>query len=142
MKTIRHTGIVVSNMTQSLKFYRDLLKMKVVKNFKEQGNYINTILNLNKVKLWMIKLIADDGSMIELLEFSSSKAKKTNSSTINNVGCSHISITVDDIDKEYNYLKKNGVEFNSLPCISSDGYAKVAFCKDPDGFFIELVEVL
>ena len=36
----------------------------------------------------------------------------------------------------------NKIQFNSSPQISPDGYAKVVFCRAPEGTMIELVEVL
>jgi hypothetical protein len=46
------------------------------------------------------------------------------------------------LNAEYNRLKDEGVSFNSPPQLSPDGYAKVTFCRAPEGTFIELVEVL
>ena len=50
--------------------------------------------------------------------------------------------TVDNLDETYNRLVEAGVYFNSPPQLSPDGFAKVTFCKDPDGSLIELVEEL
>ena len=61
---------------------------------------------------------------------------------INNVGITHIAFEIDDLSDEYNRLKDEGVPFNSPPQLSLDGCAKVAFCRAPEGTFIELVEVL
>lgn len=142
MKAIRHTGIVVSDMERSLDFYRDLLGLKVVKDFREEGEYIDKISGLSGVKVWMIKLAADDGTMVELLKYMSHPQEVPDNPQICDIGCSHIAFTVDDVDREFIRLSEKGVKFNSHPCVSSDGYAKVAFCQDPDGVFIELVEVL
>lgn len=142
MKEIRHAGIVVSDMERSLKFYRDLLGLKVVKDFIEKGKYIDSILGLSGVQLRMVKLIADDGSMIELLHYPSHPNRPPLKTEIFDLGCSHIAFTVDSIDKEYERLMEKGVTFNCPPYVSPDGYAKVTFCHDPDGTSIELVEVL
>ncbi|MBI3088771.1 MAG: VOC family protein, partial [Candidatus Colwellbacteria bacterium] len=58
------------------------------------------------------------------------------------IGCTHVAFTVANLDKEYKRLTEAGIVFNSPPQLPPDGYAKVAFCKDPDGTLIELVEVL
>lgn len=142
MKEIRHTGIVVSNMEQSLKFYRDILCLKVVTDFTEEGEYIDSILGLSGVCLRMVKLTADDDSMVELLQYISHPNNPPIKTKIYDLGCSHVAFTVEDLDKEYERLLKNGVKFNYKPYVSPDGYAKVAFCHDPDGTSIELVEVL
>lgn len=139
---IRHTGIVVTDMEKALVFYRDLLGLKVAKDFKEEGDYIDSISGLSGVRVWMVKLTVDNGSMVELLQYLSHPREARDNPQICDIGCSHIAFTVDDIDKEYKRLSKNGVKFNCPPYISPDGYAKVTFCHDPDGTSIELVELL
>lgn len=142
MKEIRHTGIVVTDMDKALKFYRDLLGLKVVQDFTEQSEYIDKVLGLSGVNLRMVKLVADDDSMVELLYYISHPGEAPKKRQICDIGCSHIAFTVDNLDKEYNRLSQEGVRFNSPPQTSSDSYARVAFCRDPDGTSIELVEVL
>ncbi len=142
MKAVRHFGIVVSDMEKALVFYRDLLGLKVAKDFKEEGDYIDSISGLSSVRVRMVKLTADDGSMVELLQYLSHPRETHDNPQICDIGCSHIAFTVDDIDKEYGRLLERGVRFNCPPYISPDGYAKVTFCHDPDGTSIELVEVL
>ena len=49
-------------------------------------------------------------------------------------------LTVSDLDGLYARLTQNGVQFLSPPQLSVDGRARVAFCADPDGSMLELVE--
>ena len=142
IKGIRHTGIVVTDMEKALAFYRDLMGLRVVKDFSEEGDYIDSISGLSGVHLHMVKLVAEDGAMVELLHYPSHPGEAPVNPQVCNIGCSHVAFTVDDIDKEYARLLKSGVRFNCAPYVSPDGYAKVTFCCDPDGTYIELVEVL
>jgi len=141
MKAIRHIGVVVIDLDRALCFYKDLLGLKVVKDTNEPSDFIDSILSLKNTSLRTVKMKADDGNLIELLCFKSHLGKPKDRN-ITEIGCSHVAFTVDNIDELYNKLTKKGVVFNSSPRISPDSYAKVAFCKDPDGTFIELVEVL
>jgi hypothetical protein len=50
--------------------------------------------------------------------------------------------TVEDLEKTFEVLSKNGVHFNAPPQHSPDGYAKVTFCRGPENLFLELVEVI
>ena len=59
-----------------------------------------------------------------------------------NVGITHISITVENINSVYKKLLKNGVKFNTSPQISEDGKVIMTYCETPEGYFLELVEVL
>jgi len=138
---IRHTGIVVADLETSLHFYRDLLGFRVAKQMKEAGKYIDTVLSLRNVKVTTVKLSSPSGQMIELLKYHSHAAEQA-VREICEIGISHIAVTVDNLDGEYKRLKERGIPFNSSPQVSPDGYAKVAFCRAPEGTFIELVEVL
>jgi catechol 2,3-dioxygenase-like lactoylglutathione lyase family enzyme len=141
MKAIRHTGIVVKDMAKALHFYQDLLGFRKSKQMEESGIYIDTICGSRNVKVTTVKLAADDGNLIELLCFKSPPPGIKKRRELNDFGFSHVSFTVDDIDDEFKRLSKAGVKFNSLPQKSPDGYARVAFCRDSEGNYIELVEV-
>lgn len=138
---IRHTGIVVDDLEKSLNFYRDLLGFEVVKRADEGGPFIERILALEKASVTTVKMTSQDGQMIELLSYKKHATEKQER-RINDVGLSHVAFSVNDIDREYEKLRKHAVEFISEPAISPDGYAKVAFCRAPEGTFVELVEVL
>ena len=142
MKNIRHVGIVVSDIERSLKFYRDLLGLKTVLDFSEQGRYIDTLSDLTDVRLRMVKLIADDGSMIELLCYLSHPKRRPPGNKICEIGPTHVAFTVDDVDKIYAEWSAKGVRFNCPPQVAPDGKAKLTFCQDPDGTFLEIVELM
>ena len=143
VETVRHCGIVVSDMERSLSFYRDLLGLKVVRGMEESGEYIDNMLSLRDVRVSTVKMSAPDGpSLIELLEFHSHPAESPTKTKAYSVGPTHVAFTVDDLDATYRRLLDAGVRFNAPPQLSPDGYAKVTFCRDPDGTLLELVEPL
>jgi len=141
IKEIRHIGIVVNNMENSLKFYRDLLGLKIIRDMDEHGNYIDNMLSLDNVQVRTVKLSADIGNtLIELLDFKSHTDDEIRN--FYTIGASHVALTVDNLEDLYKHLTKNNVKFNAPPQKSPDGLVKVTFCKDPDGTPIELVEML
>jgi catechol 2,3-dioxygenase-like lactoylglutathione lyase family enzyme len=141
IKNIRHTGIVVNDLNASLHFYQDMLGFKVVKQMEESGRYIDNILALSNVKVTTVKMASPDGQLIELLYYSS-HVKEQKTREICDIGISHIALTVDDLNSYHNKLKNQGVQFNCPPQLSPDGYAKVTFCRAPEGTFVELVELV
>ncbi len=141
IKDIRHTGIVVVDLGMSLYFYRDLLRFRITKQLEEAGDYIDNISLLCNVKVTTVKMTSPSGQMIELLKYHSHPAEQK-MREICEIGVSHIAFTVDDLNFEYERLKGKGIQFNSSPQLSQDGYAKVTFCRAPEGTLIELVEVL
>ena len=141
IKDIRHTGIVVTNLEASLHFYRDLLGFQITKQMEEAGDYIDNISSLRNIKVTTVKMTSPTGQMIELLKYHSHPAEQR-TREICEIGISHIAFTVDNLDIEYKRLKDKEIKFNSPPQLSPDGYAKVTFCRAPEGTLIELVEVL
>ena len=144
MISIRHIGIVVEDIEKSLSFYRDLLGFEVAKDMFEEGGEIDVFLGMENVYVRTVKLKDSNGMMIELLKFYSHRkdASSNADNQLVNIGCSHFALTVDNLDELYQKLKEKSIYFLSEPQTSSDNSVKVAFCKDPEGTFIEIVEVL
>ena len=138
---IRHTGIVVANMDESKRFYRDLLGFTIQKQMLETGEYISAVLHAAGTEVKTVKMSAPDGQLIALLEFVSSK-NKPRPRAIHDVGISHVAFTVRNLDEEHKRLQNAGISFLSAPQASPDGYAKVVFCRAPERTYVELVEVL
>jgi catechol 2,3-dioxygenase-like lactoylglutathione lyase family enzyme len=141
---IRHAGITVQNLDECLSFFVDLLGFEVMKKMDESGSYIDAMHNLNDVKVTTVKIKAPDGNLIELLKFNSHKVECEESwnGKIYSTGLTHLAFTVEDLEKTFEVLSKNGVHFNAPPQHSPDGYAKVTFCRGPENLFLELVEVI
>ena len=141
IKDIRHTGIVVVDLRSSLYFYRDLLGFRIEKEKQEKSEFIDKILGLSGAEITTVKMVSPHGQMIELLKYHT-HSEKQKPRKIYEIGISHLAFTVDDLDMKYERLKDKGIKFISSPRLSPDKYAKVAFCRAPEGTFIELVEVL
>ena len=141
MISVRHVGVVVNDVEKSLLFYRDLLGFSIVNDQLETGKSIETFLGLSNAKVRTIKMKSDSGAMIELLNFINPMGYGK-PLELYNFGCTHFALTVDNLDLLYNLLINNGIRFVNPPSLSENGLAKVAFCKDPEGTFIELVEEL
>ena len=137
----RHAGIIVKNMEKSLEFYKDFLGLQVIQDFEDDSEYINKITGLINCKAHFIKLKMLDGTVLELLEYPTHRTKPHDISIIN-VGIAHIALRVSSTQKSYEFLSKNGVRVLSDPVLSSEGFAKVFFCLDPDGVRVELVEMI
>ena len=138
MLNIRHTGIVVTDMQKSIGFYESL-GFEIKKDMIESGPYFDSLLSIDGGEVNTVKMRLRDGGMVELLHFKNHREEPTPSS-LTNIGCTHFAMTVDNLEETYNNLVISGVEFVSEPQFSPDGFARVVFCKDPDGTFIELVE--
>ena len=141
IKDVRHVGIVVSDMDASLKFYKELLGLKIKSLVDEEGEFLDNMLAHKNVKNKVAKLFTGNGNaLVELIDSKSFANKKDRN--FFTIGASHFAFTVDNLQETYEYLLKNNIKFTAPPQLTPDGYAKVTFCEDPDGTPIELVEVL
>lgn len=140
MKQIRHTGIYVDNLENMKSFYCNMFDLKVAVHDIEKSNYIDTILGLENTEIELYKLTAEDGSMIELLHRKETEKSNRNDKYVWETGCMHLAFTVKDADRTYQYMKENGYECVSKPCIAPSGTAKVFFARDLEGNFLEIVE--
>ena len=140
---VRHSGIVVRDMERSRNFYVHLLGLKEAPINDESGAFIETILGVPGVRVRTCKMPGTDGgtTLLELLQFTS-HLHEISERFIYSVGPTHVAFTVNDLDELHARLTVEGVEFISDPKVSPDGNAKVAFCYDPDGTPIELVQML
>ena len=138
----RHTGIVVQNMETCLHFWKDIMGLKVVADFWEEGSFIDTIQHLNGVKLHMIKLAGPDGVLIELLKDDSHPTPSPESNKLCDRGIRHIAFTVANVDESWRNLCENGYETLSEPVTSPDGKARLFFVRDPEGNLLEIVQIL
>ena len=139
IQMIRHVGVVVEDVEKELLFFRDLLGFEVYWDKIEHGVFIETILKIPSVRVRTIKMRSKNGCALELLRYDTSFSSEKK---ICQTGFTHIAITVLDLDQTYRFLKEKNIEFLSEPKISPDKKAKVAFCRDPEGNFLELVEEL
>lgn len=134
--SIRHVGIVVSDLESSLRFYADLLGLKIVKKEFETGNYLEKMLGIPHVAVTTVKF--EEG--LELLHYTRPSRIPNNRKAINQIGLSHIALTVQNLPDLFNRLHDSGILFQSEPINS--GKVRVCFCFDPDYNPIELVEEL
>ena len=139
MVKLRHVGLAVTDMDRSLKLYQEIFDLEVVWDQIESGKFIDRLSDITDVRVRTVKLKDIAGGMIELLQYLS-HPESAFSDPINRIGCSHIAITVDNIDSMYDTLTEFGCIFHYKPQLSDDGNAKVAFCRADDGILIEVVE--
>jgi catechol 2,3-dioxygenase-like lactoylglutathione lyase family enzyme len=137
---IRHTGLVVRDLKRSIRFYESL-GLKVWRQEEESGAYIDTVVGIPGVRIEWAKMKCPNEAMIELLQYHSHPDKQILINTPSNkVGCSHIAFTVDDVEKLCVQINRLGGSILNPPALAPNGLVKVAYCHDPDGILIEVVE--
>ena len=140
IKAVRHTGIVVDDLDKMSNFYRALGFIQFSQDL-ENGDFIDQVTGLKDTNLEWVKLKAPDGSLLELLKYHShSKHLIQLKANANDLGCSHIAYTVDDIEIACRQIIEAGGSIENIPATSNNGRVKVAYCYDPEGVIMEIVE--
>ena len=140
IKNTRHTGLVVKDISNSIKFYESL-GLKVWRREIESGDFISKVVGLDDAIIETAKLKLPDDSLLELLEYKSHPSEMPEYIySSNKHGCSHIAFTVEDIDATANTIIKIGGSIVNPPSLSPNGMVKVMYCHDVDGILIEIVE--
>ncbi len=129
MFLIRHFGWNVINLEKSVEFYEKLGLQLIYRQDEEWGKYYPT--------MRIAKMKDPNGSILEFIELKREHFRKYKYSYE-----SHICFTVDDLDHTEKELTKIGIGFVVSPRLSPDKSVKVGFCLDPNGYRVELVEVL
>ncbi len=144
LKMIHHHGFTVSDLEQSLKFYRDALGLEVVRisERKDLPSY-DTILGFDDVHLNVAILTHPvNDFVLELFEYINPPSTKRE---LNNyfVGASHVAFEVEDIDGMYESLKAAGFTSINPPVdVMRDGVVvcRAMYALDPDGISVEMFE--
>lgn len=122
---ILHTMLRVGDLERSIAFYTDILGMRLLrrKDFPS-GRFTLAFLSYGP---------EDEQAALELTH-----NWDTNSYEVG-TGYGHIAIAVDDVYKMCDQIKEAGGEVTREAGPMKHGSTVLAFCKDPDGYLIELL---
>jgi glyoxylase I family protein len=140
---IHHTCIIVSDMAQSLKFYRDILGMKEEVDITYDADPVMMDLPDTKPKQHLVLLSA--GNMhVELIQYIEPKGRPNDRRTCDN-GTMHLCFRVHDIKDVYEDLKAKGVKFHRTPDLIGDdadglSHHGYVYFRGPDNEVLELIQ--
>jgi lactoylglutathione lyase len=119
-----HTCINVTNMERSLKFYSEVLglQLRSRREIKETNAEIAHM------------TVPEGGGELELTWWRDKKEYSEGDQL------DHIAFAVEDMDAAMSGFKRKGVVIAREPYKLSGGRSRIAFIKDPDGSWIELIE--
>lgn len=139
---IRHTGLVVEDIDRMKNFYIKI-GFKVFKELIEEGDFISKVTGYKDVKIKTIKMTCQNESKIELIKYYNPSSKKIkNNYEPNKLGCSHVAMTVKNANDTCKIITENGGTIINEPSKNNDHTVKVAYCYDPEGILLEIVEEL
>jgi catechol 2,3-dioxygenase-like lactoylglutathione lyase family enzyme len=146
MRSVSHIAVGVRDMERSLRFYRDLLGLKVTLDTMENiGGMKALFANPQKGKRRAVYLRFEDGPHASFLVLSQNPEASGDPIKLDQVGVHHFSFWVDDLCERVERLKTAGVPI-LVPPYESDSIAygeppgkKVltSLFQDPDGIIVQ-----
>jgi len=138
--TFHHVCFTVSNIQRSIKFYQDILGLKLKEGPRDvggKGSATSIYTGLPDAHLRVALLQLYQGASLELIQYLSPQGVKTVDTRRCDVGSAHICFTVDNVLEMYEKLKSKEIRVVSEPMKDSKGNLMFYF-YDPDGFTLEI----
>ena len=135
-----HLGICVSDMDRSLRFYCEGLGFETGDNYDLDSSWLaglDTSLEVPGPVVVRSQMIRLGAMKIELLGYASPAAVGTPSAHRNQLGLTHLSFLVDDVDAHAERLVSLGGIL--LPDTRANLGVDLVFLADPDGVRVELM---
>ncbi|MGB8537779.1 MAG: VOC family protein [Acidobacteriaceae bacterium] len=142
---IDHTAIVVGDTERSIRFYRDLLGLKIVGTSENYGTEQEHLNNVFGAHLLITSLRSDRGPGIELLQYLAPSSGRSipPDTAANDTVYWQTRLVVGDLDRFVAGLRpfheRTVMEVVRLPG-SEFGFNKAVVVKDPDGHSMEFVQ--
>ena len=122
VKKLLHTRMRVSDMEQTLRFYREVLGLEVVEQkVSPRGSHLAFL------------AVPNSEELIELCSFPTSGPVTVQEDLV------HLAFEVEKLDETIQELQTQGVPITDGPTQSSSG-SRFIFIDAPDGYEIELIQ--
>jgi len=119
---ILHTCLNVSDLDRSIKFYTSNLHLNLTSRRE---------IKQNNAEIAFLK--DEEGNAIELTYWREKKI-------VEGDNFDHIAFEVEDVQAAVETLRKNGVSIAMEPYSLQGSTSRIAFVKDPDGNWLELIQ--
>lgn len=122
VKKLLHTRMRVSDMDQTIQFYRDVLGLEVIeRKTSPRGSHLAFL------------KVPNSDELIELCSFPASGPVKVQEDLV------HLAFQVDNLDDTIAQLKAKRITITDGPTKTSSG-SRFIFIDAPDGYEVELIE--
>lgn len=139
-----HMGMVVSNLEESMKFYKEVVgfvqvdrtEFEVNADFGKRSGLTDSL----GFKVQVLKLgKGDDATQLKLMSFGDKPKKKENKYIHSTVGVQYLTIMVSELKPILERIEKHGIKLlgeSPVPLGEKDRFVLI---QDPDGTFVELI---
>jgi lactoylglutathione lyase len=136
-----HYSHCVSDIERSRRFYTEVLGFEIAAEFDFDDPATARVMGLERAKFKGV-FMQRDGMRIELIAFTEPHPERTvRRRASNDLGHSHLSFYVLDLDATLAALRAQGVEVADETRTKLPSGIECCVVRDPDGFPIEIVQV-
>ena len=147
VEKVYHIGLTVSDLDNSIAFYRDILGLEFQGEILMVGNETDIMFCRSNCKVRVAYLNgskAVEAPPIELIQFVDSKINKVQSDLFT-TSISEVCFYTNDIDSAYKKLLENNVECLSEPQYfdfreNGFGESRAFYFRDPDDIILEMIQ--
>jgi len=139
---IDHTGVTVSDIDASLRFYSDVFGFEVTEKRRLKGEFFETLTGVAGAEL-DVAYVEAPGHRIELLQYHIPGERHASKLRPCDPGFVHLAFEVADIDAVVAAIRAGGFEAVSPPLRAETGLRKgwrAVYTRDPDGNVIEFLQ--
>jgi catechol 2,3-dioxygenase-like lactoylglutathione lyase family enzyme len=138
---LAHTGLTVSDLDRSLRFWRDGLGMREAMGQEKRGGYLEAVVREPGAHVRMVHLeFPGGGSRIELFQYLAPEGGRVDGRPAD-VGFSHVCVVCPDVDGLLERLVEAGGSPLGPPADVDTGAnagGRCVYVRDPDGHVCEL----
>jgi len=143
IRRLMHIGISVSDLTRSVRFYRDVLGFTPVTKLRVEGFPTTTMFEVDEIELECV-FLERDGVRIELMSFPKPGTVGDGQTTNwRERGLTHFALSVEDIAATRKAIVEHGGTILEQTYIENDDpqyQSKVLCAACPDGVRLELID--
>ena len=145
LKSFFHSGFIVRDIEKAIDFYTNVLGFQLETRTERHGAFIDQVLGFKGAHIKGAFVTLGEGHQLELIQYLSPESNEIRINR-NDLGAAHIAFYVDGIDRFYNDKSAQGLRPINQPAEHRDETGtlirKVMYAQDPDGNWLEFVELL
>ena len=142
---LHHLGITVSDIERSISFYRNVLRMELIRRRPSvKTDYVaqQTGYGGLEVSVASFRVSPTSRQTLEVVQYLNRAGEPSDQAT-NRPGNTHLCLLVNNLRACYAELKEKGIRFKSEPITITSGPNEgglVVYFFDPDGYTLELFQ--
>lgn len=144
LKSFFHTGFIVADLEAAVAFYTEVMGLNLALRTERTGAFPSALLGYPDAHIRGAFLDLGEGHQLELIQYLNPPGGFADFDK-NDVRAAHLAFFVADIDAFYAAARQRGLTCQTPPVAMYDDDGKMLrkalYCQDPDGNWLELVEL-